>query len=292
MDNYNFLYDQKTKDFLANRKNLMINGYIVFTITLVSDVLPELIKFDKVDPELTTESVYYFKLYIAMTIVLKVIGNVFLALAIYYNKDYNQSSFYVCLAFCIDTFVKPLMIIIPMRDIIVFTEWKSGIYESITFWYIIEGIIDNFNCLLMFQASIIQSSILYEKFGSKIYEFYIFIANLVYIPTIIIVFSILFTITKGLSFLIFMITYIIYLVTIDKNLHKNIAISIKLILAASFYGVIGYSGSFFWSFMINFILHLTYMSIFLRDILIRISSQYDNKLEQLTEEWHLKNSIV
>ena len=292
MDTYNFLYDQKTKDFLHNRKNLMINGYVIFTLTLISSVVPELIKFGIFNGEITSESSDYFKLYTLFFISLKVAGNILLALAIYYYKDYNKSSFYVCVAFCIDTFIKPLIVIIPIRDIIVFTKWESGIYESITFWYIIEGIIDNFNCLLMFQASIFQSSILYEKFGNKIYKYYVIIANIVYIPTIIIVFSILFTITKDLSFLIFMITYIIYLITINENLHTGISFSIKLILALCFYRMTGFSGSFFWSFTINFVLHLTYMSIFLRDILIRVSALFDDKLEQFTEEWHKKNYIV
>jgi len=202
------------------------------------------------------------------------------------------SNYYVCLSFVLDIYVKPLLLIIPIRDLIVFGENLGMTVNDVNMTYIIDNIIDNLNCFLLFQASIIQASLLYNEFKNNIYKFYVLIGNIVYIPMVSIAIYVLFNLTKNINFIIFYVSYVVFLLTLTSEMNVYFRISIRLFLLAGILGIIGKTGIFMWIITIQIILHLIYMSIFLRDVLIRISSKYDSQLEQFTEEWHKNNSLV
>jgi hypothetical protein len=286
-----FLYDQKTKDFLLARKKLMTSGYVVFTIFLVIDIAIELINLNAVCANINNTTLY-IKLYGILSIGIKIAHNIGLLLAIINYDNYNLSNYYVCLSFVLDIYVKPLLLIIPIRDLIVFGENLGMTVNDANMTYIIDNIIDNINCFLLFQASIIQASLLYNEFKNNIYKFYVLIGNIVYIPMISIAIYVLFNLTKNINFIIFYVSYVIFLLTLTSEINVYFRISIRLFLLAGILGIIGKTGIFMWIITVQIILHLIYMSIFLRDVLIRISSKYDSQLEQFTEEWHKNNCIV
>jgi hypothetical protein len=287
-----FLYDQKTKDFLLNRKKLMVVGYVIFTIFLITDIILELINLNNICENINDKSTIYIKLYTALIIGLKITHNICLLHAIIYYDNYNLSNYYVCLSFILDIYVKPLLLIIPIRDLIVFDENFKISVNDVNMIYIMDSIIDNINCFLLFQASIIQASLLYNEFKNNIYKFYVIIGNIVYIPMISIAIYVLFNLTKNINFIIFYISYVLFLLTLTSEMNVYFRISIRLFLLAGILGIIGKTGIFMWIITVQIILHFIYMTIFLRDVLIRISSKYDPQLEQFTEEWHKNNQII
>jgi hypothetical protein len=285
-------YNENNKKYLYKRKNLMIIGYITFTILLIFELYANIkvLEDNKLKEYITPDSIYNFKIYYGIVMGFKCLSNILLFLSIYYNKNYNISVVFVYASFILDTIFQPLFMIIPIRELITYTQYDDINDITLTIQFLFAGVLNNLNCVLLLQSTIIQSSYLYSEFNIQHFKYITHLINIVYIPILVIIFSILTNITEHWSFPVFLILYIAYLLTIMNKKHIIIDIILKLALFVCIADIIFYFDKDFWVVLIRFTLRLIYMSIFLRDIILSTSANYVSGLEEFTHTWHMSRN--